>query len=198
MFGYLAVAWLLWQVVDTPCPAFECSLESQRTIFWLLLGGLPVTLAVAWVNWKTAIIVGTSFIAGLGVAVMMMGSEPEPVELVVEATIQPTPLVVEEIVQERLPNSVAVLLCDNLSPDPDDAYFSAGIHDEILNQLTKLSKLSVIARTSVLTYANSGKTIPAIAAELNVGAVVECSVRFAGDAILVTAQLIDAETDSHL
>ena len=72
--GYLAVAWLLWQVVDTPCPAFECSLESQRTIFWLLLGGLPVTLAVAWVNWKTAIIVGTSFIAGLGVAVMMMGS----------------------------------------------------------------------------------------------------------------------------
>ena len=41
--GYLAIAWLLWQVVDTTCPAFECSLESQRTIFWLLLGGLPVT-----------------------------------------------------------------------------------------------------------------------------------------------------------
>ena len=72
--GYLAVAWLLWQVVANTCPTFECSNDFSRTIFWLLLGGLPITLAVAWVNWKTAIIVGVAFIAGAGVSVLMMGS----------------------------------------------------------------------------------------------------------------------------
>ncbi len=48
-----------------------------------------------------------------------------------------------------LPSSVAVLLCDNLSPDPDDAYFAEGIHEEILNQLVKIRALNVIARTPV-------------------------------------------------
>jgi TolB-like protein/Tfp pilus assembly protein PilF len=106
--------------------------------------------------------------------------------------------VVVEGEREVLPNSVAVLLCDNLSPDPDDAYFAAGIHEEILNQLVKLSNLNVIARTSVLQYAEAPPPIPQIAEELNVGAVMECSVRYAGDAIVVTAQLIDPETNSHL
>jgi TolB-like protein/Tfp pilus assembly protein PilF len=99
---------------------------------------------------------------------------------------------------EVLPNSVAVLLCDNLSPNPDDAYFAASIHEEILNQLVKISSMNVIARTSVLQYADASLPIPQIAAELNVGAVMECSVRFAGTAIMVTAQLIDPVTNSHL
>ena len=72
------------------------------------------------------------------------------------------------------------------------------MHEEILNQLVKLRNLNVIARTSVLQYANAPPSISQIAEELNVGAVMECSVRYAGDAILVTAQLIDPETNSHL
>jgi hypothetical protein len=92
--GYLTVAWLLWQVVGNTCPAFDCSQAFQQTIFWLLLGGLPVTLAVAWINWKTAIVVGISFIAGAGVAVMMTGSQPVPVESVVDATVEPSLYVV--------------------------------------------------------------------------------------------------------
>jgi len=93
---------------------------------------------------------------------------------------------------------VAVLPCDNLSPDPNDAYFAAGIHEEILNQLAKLSGLLVVARTSVLQYAENRPAIPQIASDLNAQAVMECSVRYAGDSILVTAQLIDPETDAHL
>jgi TolB-like protein/Tfp pilus assembly protein PilF len=186
--GYLAVAWLLWQVVDTTCPTFECSLAFQRTIFWLLLGGLPVTLAVAWVNWKTAIIVGVAFIAGAGVAVMMTaGSQPAPAEPIVEETDQ-----------QRLPNSVAVLPFENLSPDPDNAYFAAGIHEEVLNALVKLQNLSVISRTSVIRYATSELSIPEIATQLNVETVMEGSVRYAGDRVRITAQLIDARTDEHL
>jgi len=97
-----------------------------------------------------------------------------------------------------LPNSVAILLCDNLSPNPDDAYFAAGMHEEILNQLFKIRALNVIARTSVMQYADAPPPISQIADELNVGAVMECSVRFAGNSILVTAQLIDPETNIRL
>jgi len=109
--------------------------------------------------------------------------------------VEPTPAQEE---REVLPNSVAVLLCDNLSPNPDDAYIAASIHDEILNQLFKIRALSVIAKTSVMQYADGPPPISQIAEELNVEAVMECSVRYAGDAILVTAQLIDPETNIHL
>jgi TolB-like protein len=85
----------------------------------------------------------------------------------------------------------------NLSPNVDDSYFAAGIHEEILNQLVKLSNPNVIARTSVMRYADAYKTIPEIARELNAGAVMEGSVRYADGQVLVTTQLIDAATNVH-
>ncbi len=132
------------------------------------------------------------------------GAEIDPASLDVvldeppSTAVELTPVIAEEQQREVLPNSVAVLVCANLSPDPDDAYFAASIHEEILNQLVKIRALNVIARTSVLQYADAPPPIPQIAEELNVQAVMECSVRYAGDAILVTAQLIDPETNSHL
>jgi TolB-like protein len=91
-----------------------------------------------------------------------------------------------------------VLPLDNLSPDPANAYFAAGMHEAILNQLAKLKNLNVISRTSVLQYGESKPPIPEIAQELNVEAVMEGSVRFDANRVLVTAQLIDGATDRHL
>ena len=105
---------------------------------------------------------------------------------------------VEEQRPEVLPNSVAVLPLENLSPDPDNAYFAAGMHEAILNQLVKLRNLNVISRTSVLQYVENRPSIPEIAEELNVEAVLEGSVRFDGENVLVQAQLIDGATDRHL
>ena len=85
-----------------------------------------------------------------------------------------------------------------MSPNPDDAYFAAGIHEEILNYLAKLKALNVIARTSMLHYADSDKTIAEIARELNVETVMEGSIRYAGNRVRVTTQLIDADTGAHL
>jgi serine/threonine-protein kinase len=93
---------------------------------------------------------------------------------------------------------VVVLPCDNLSPDPADAYLAAGLHIEILNRLANLSGLLVAARTSVLQYATARPPIRQIAREFNAAAVMECSVRRAGDSILVTAQLIDPQVDAAL
>jgi TolB-like protein/DNA-binding winged helix-turn-helix (wHTH) protein len=93
-----------------------------------------------------------------------------------------------------LPNSVAILPLKNLSPDPGDAYFAAGIHEEIIGQLGKVPNLSVIAQTSVQSYADGAKSIPEIAAELNVETVMEGSVRYSGERVRVTSNLIDPAT----
>ena len=92
---------------------------------------------------------------------------------------------------------LAVLPCENLSPDPNDLYFAQGLHWEILYRVGKLSGLRVISRTSVLKFADPEERPPVaeIARTLGVQYVMECSVRYADDQILVNAQLIDPETD---
>ena len=119
-------------------------------------------------------------------------STAAPAEPAVED--QPAPIAEPQTV----PNSVAVIPFTNLSPREDDAYFAAGIHEEILNQLVKLSGLNVIARTSVMQYTGTSKTIPEIGRELNVENVMEGSVRYADGRVLVTTQLIDAKTGLHV
>lgn len=93
---------------------------------------------------------------------------------------------------------IAVMPFENLSPDPDNAFFAAGLHEEILNQLAKLKALNVIARTTMRQYQNTTKTIPEIARELNVQTVMEGSIRYADDRVRVTTQLIDSVTGVHL
>ena len=94
--------------------------------------------------------------------------------------------------------SVAVLPLENLSPDPDDAFFAGGLHDELLTQLAKVKGLSVISRTSVMEYAIRTKSLREIADELGAGSIVEGSVTVLGDRLRVNVQLIDAESDQHL
>ena len=104
----------------------------------------------------------------------------------------------EDSASDVLPNSVAVIPFENMSADPENAFFAAGIHDEIINQLAKLKSLNVIARTSVMQYAGAARPITEIARELNVGTVMEGSVSYAENRVAVRAQLIDAETGVHL
>ncbi|MGH8194893.1 MAG: tetratricopeptide repeat protein [Woeseiaceae bacterium] len=99
---------------------------------------------------------------------------------------------------EVLANSIAVLPFENLSPDPDNAYFAAGIHEAVLNQLAKLEQVNAISRTSMLRYADRQQSIRDMADALNVETVMEGSVRYADGRVVVTAQLIDPETGVHL
>ncbi len=94
--------------------------------------------------------------------------------------------------------SLAVLPLENLSGDTAQNYFSDGMTDELITDLAQISALRVISRTSVMVYKGAHKSLPQIARELNVDAVVEGTVLRAGDQVRITAQLIDASTDKHL
>lgn len=95
--------------------------------------------------------------------------------------------------------SIAVLPFANLSPDPDNAFFADGIHEDVITTLAKIRDLQVISRTSTLAYRDAAqRNLRKIAEELGVAAVLEGSVRRAGGKVRVTAQLIDARTDKHL
>jgi TolB-like protein len=94
--------------------------------------------------------------------------------------------------------SLAVLPLENLSRDPDQEYFADGMTDELTTDLAKIGSLRVISRTSAMHYKGTKKTLPEIARELNVDAVVEGTVQRSGDHVLISAQLIHAPSDRHL
>jgi len=99
---------------------------------------------------------------------------------------------------EKYSASVAVLPFANRSSDPENVYFVDGIHDDILTHLAKLDDLKLISRTSVMRYRDTDKSIREIGEELGVAAVLEGGVQRSGTRIRVTVQLIDAATDDHL
>ena len=94
--------------------------------------------------------------------------------------------------------SLAVLPLENLSGDPEQEYFAAGMTDALIGDLAKISALRVISRTSVMRYLKTDKSLPEIARELGVDGVIEGTVVREGDRIRVTAQLVDARSDSHV
>jgi serine/threonine protein kinase len=94
--------------------------------------------------------------------------------------------------------SIVVLPFDDLSPDRDQEYFSDGLTEEVISDLSGIGALRVISRSSAMTFKGTKKTAPEIAKQLNVQYVLEGSVRKAGNNLRITAQLIDATKDTHL
>src|SRR5262245_37398149 len=93
---------------------------------------------------------------------------------------------------------LAVLPFANISADPEDEYFSDGMTEELISKLSRLRDLKVIARTSVMQYKETGKSVAEIGRELQVGTILEGSVRKAGERLRITAQLVDVESQGHL
>ncbi len=130
----------------------------------------------------------------------------EQAEPTVSGTLSgPTvPAVAGKPVPESVPGTVsagpgiAVLPFDNLSPDPDNAYFAGGIHEEVLTKLARMPDLRVISRTSMERIAEEKLDVTAIGQRLGVSHVLEGSVRRAGEQVRVTVQLIEAASDRHV
>ncbi len=150
---------------------------ASRAVAIVLLLGLPVALVLAWAH-------------------EVRPEEASPPPPVSSAVLRPVSA--DAVAARRSGASIVVLPFDNISPDPSDAYFADGLTEEITASLSSIHDLRVTSRTSATVIKGAGKDTRAIGAELGVGYVLEGSVRKAGDALRVTAQLIRADTDEHL
>src|SRR4029077_11549479 len=104
----------------------------------------------------------------------------------------------QELCDEKIDKSIAVLTFENLSGDPDNAYFAEGIQEEILTRLASIADLKVISRGSTSRYKSKPDNLAEIAKELGVANLLEGSVQKLADQVRVNVQLINAQTDSHL
>jgi TolB-like protein/Tfp pilus assembly protein PilF len=93
---------------------------------------------------------------------------------------------------------VAVLPLRSISPNPDDEYFADGMTEELISAVSKIGDLRTISRSSAMRFKSTDKSITEIAAELHVGAIVEGSVRKAGNTVRINVQLVDVRKDEHL
>lgn len=137
----------------------------------LIILGFPVSLVLAWAS-------------------DVRPTEPRDLPATPDPTMGPS--------DAEANKSIVVLPFENLSPDPENAFFADGLTEEIIADLSQLRSLRVISRTSAFSLKGCRKNAPTIARDLNVRFVLEGSVRRAGSGLRITAQLIDALADTHL
>ncbi|MEN8374300.1 MAG: hypothetical protein ABFS34_02500 [Gemmatimonadota bacterium] len=209
--AYAVVAWLALQVVDLAAESFGAPDWVMRMLIVALGLGLPVAVFLAWafeitpqgvkrmaeVDASPSLVPSTGrrlnrlIIGGLVIALGYFvwesrfagaSAAPEAATTTVEAA----------------PPSIAVLPFANMSSDPEQEYFSDGITEEILNALAKIRELRVAARTSAFQYKGQNPDLREVGRDLGVQHILEGSVRRQGEAVRITAQLIETETGFHL
>src|SRR6266568_8640931 len=201
--AYGVVAWLLVQIATQVFPFFEIPNWTVRLVVLLIAIGFPIALIIAWAfeltpeglkrteaadatpaarssqrAWIYVVIVS----GAISVGIFFLGRYTN-----------------SKSSEEELPaKSIAVLPFENLSGNPENAYFTDGIQEEILTRLAKIADLKVISRTSTARYKSSPANLRQIAKQLGVANILEGTVQKAADQVRVNVQLIKAETDSHL
>jgi TolB-like protein/cytochrome c-type biogenesis protein CcmH/NrfG len=203
--AYAIVAWLLLQAASILFPTFEAPPWTMKVFVAVIALGFPIALVLAWAFELTPegikrtedVDLSKSVTRKTGrkldffiIAVLLL-----VIAILVFQRLHPN---VSPAVSSSLEKSIAVLPFDNLSRDPDNAYFSDGIQDEILTKLAAIGELKVISRKSTAKYKSTPEDLKTVARELGVASVLEGSVQKAGDKVRVNVQLLDARVDTHL
>jgi TolB-like protein len=220
--AYTVVAWLLLQGASIILPSFEAPAWTMKVLIAALSIGFALAVVLAWafeitpegIKRESEVLPNESIAAHTGrkligitiaLAVIAAGlfafrilQRPGTTRLVggtpatpnAESLASPRPSMSEK--------SIAVLPFDNLSHDPENAYFSEGIQDEILTRLAKTAELKVVSRTSTQRFKSAPGDLRQIAQLLGVTHILEGSVQKANDQVRVNVQLINALTDTHV
>jgi TolB-like protein/Flp pilus assembly protein TadD len=216
----VVAAWLILQLTDVLSELMELESDVGKIVIILLVVGFIPALVFAWafeltpqgIKRETAVdpgesitrhtgrkldfaIIGLLAIALIFVVVDNYVLEAEPEQAVVTTDSIPA---AEPFAREKSIRSLAVLPLENLSGDPDQEYFSDGMTDALIAELGKIRALRVISRQSVMRYKGTDKSMPQIAQELGVGAVIEGSVLHSEGRVRITAQLIGTGPERHL
>lgn len=219
--AYVALSWVLMQVAEVTFPAFGFTDRALRMLIIALGVGFVPAVALAWVfeltpegvkrdrdidpegplAQRTNRLVDRLIIVVLALGIAYFAADkflldPARDEARVSEAIEQGRG--EAIVESYGDKSIVVLPFENLSSDPEQEFFSDGMAEELLNLLAQIPELRVISRSSAFSFKDKNATVAEIAEQLNVAHVLEGSVRKSGDRLRITAQLIDARTDSHL
>jgi TolB-like protein len=223
--AYAVAAWVLLQVLDVVGEILELPAWGGKLILAIIVAGFFVTLFVAWafeltpegikresdvdrsqsVTTQTGrkldrVIIGFLVLAVvilLGDRFIRIPAIQEAVEIGEQASQQSVAQDLAAAANSR-GKSIAVLPLVNLSTLAENAFFVGGLHDEILNHLSRIDELQVVSRTSVMPYFDTDKSLRVIGEELDADYVVEGSVRRIDDHVRVIIQLIEASSDRHL
>lgn len=221
---YVAVAFVGLQAVNLLIPATTLPGWADQLFLGLVILGLPVSVVVAWAFEMTAEgmrrtpeaeegpagksayqWIGLTLVIALAGSVWYAtagtGGEPSLESPATGDSAARRGGTAADSAAAALPARdrpyVAVLPLENLSPREENRFFAAGVHEEILNQLSRVSGLGVFARTTMQQYADSDQTVYEIGRELGAEAVLEGSVRRAAGRVRISAQLIDPESRDH-
>lgn len=217
--AYLAGSWLLIQVADTVLPRLGFTDRAVVNVILVLAVGFLPALLLAWIfQWTPQGIqrdtptsapsspaatrrFDRAIIATLVLAVGYFAFDKfvlDPARDASQVQRAREEGRADAFVRAYGNRSIAVLPFVNLSPDPEQEYFSDGIAEELLNLLAKIPELRVISRSTAFTFKGQDIVVPEVAKKLNVAHILEGSVRRSGNRVRITAQLIDAQTDTHL
>jgi len=208
---YIVASWVVVQVAAETFPAINIPEGAIRYVWVAVLIGFPVALLFSWkyditpagirrtpaadqdvADFHPLTRVDYSILAALGLLILVtvFGVGQRLVE--VQTMIAQAPAT-----REIDPNSIAVLPLENLSPNPNDAYFAAGVHNSLITSLSKITALMVTSGTSARRV-NAELSVPQIGRQLGVAKLVEGSVLMDGNRVRVIVQLIDATSDLSL
>jgi TolB-like protein/Tfp pilus assembly protein PilF len=218
--AYAVVGWLLIQITTQVFPFFEIPNWGVRLIVLIVALGLPIALMLAWAfeltpegvkrtETETADAVRQRprgsvwiYIVTIGAAVsigLFLFGRYTAQRSISNTTGAAEPLPAGQVIQQPVAEkSLAVLPFANLSGNPENAYFAAGIQDEIITRLAKIGELKVVSCLSTQRFKSSPDDLPAIAKQLGVANVLQGSVQRSADQVRVNVQLVKAETDTHL
>lgn len=201
--AYLGVALALAQAQELLAAAFDWPETIARALMVVLIVGFPIAVTVAWYHGhrglqklsagELAIVSALLFIGAAFFAAVLRPAQPSALEAATASPAAPalTPAH-SPAPRTTIANKIAVLPCENQSPNEADAYFAVGLHDEIIWKLDAIRRFAVVPRRAMLRYADAALTPPEIAGELDARALVDCTVRYADRRVRITAELIAA------
>ncbi len=207
--AYAVVAWLIVQVATQVFPFFDVPNWAIRLVVILLVLGFPAAMIFSWafeitpegIKRESEIDANESIAPRTGQKLVAMTVVLAVIAIglfMFQRLRQTTSATAPNALPAITAKSIAVLPFENLSRDPDNAFFADGVQDEILTRLARIADLKVISRTSTEKYRTKPDNLREIAQQLGVTNILEGSVQKAGDQVRITVQLINALTDSHL
>jgi TolB-like protein/Tfp pilus assembly protein PilF len=196
--AYLLLAWLVLQVTDVVISLLELPSGTGRLVFFILVIGFPLAILASWIFEITS--EGIKRESEVDHTTIRATSTGRAIDFVIIAalTVLVGFLAWERIQPEDQHRSIAVLPVRSIDGDDASVLFATGMHDTLLVELATAVNLDVIARRSVMEFADSDMSIAEIAARLGVSHIIEASVQKLGNQLRVSAQLIETKSDKHL